>query len=96
MLDLATAHRIARIRYPELDFDTAWRLAHAHDARTLAGLAAAADRTAAALYEQADDYEPADDEGGANRRNTLASAGSHASRATALRAAADFLTFCKE
>lgn len=90
MLDLSTAHRIARIRYPDLDFDTAWRLAHAHDARTLTVLADEADCTAAALYEQADDEE------GANRRNTLASAGSHARRATMLRAAADFLAYGAE
>lgn len=70
-------------RYPHVDLNTARRLAHAHDARTLAALADEADRTAAALYEQADDEE------GANRRNTLASAGSHASQAAALRAAAD-------
>lgn len=73
-------------RYPHVDLNTARRLAHTHDARTLTALADEADRTAAALYEQADDEE------GANRRNTLASAGSHASQAAVLRAAADILS----
>jgi hypothetical protein len=87
-LDLSVARSIARIRYPDLDFDTAWRLANTHSKRKLEACAFDADRNATDLYEQADDEE------GPTRRNTLASAKAQSCLATTLRAAVDFLTFC--
>ena len=84
MLNLPAAHAIARIRYPDLDFDTAWRLAGVRSKSQLEACASEAERNATDLYEQADDEE------GATRRNTLASAKAHEFRANTLRAAVDF------
>ena len=80
-----TARSIARIRYPDLDFDTAWRLANETDAGYLETCAKEADVNAQDASEAADSAD------GAMRRAFIVEAAGEAERARTLRAAIDFI-----
>lgn len=87
-MTLDTARSIARIRYPGLDFDTAWRLATTTDRGYLVTCAAEADRNAADFCERAH----ADDGGDAeSRRQLWEESKNEATRADTIRAAIDFI-----